>query len=327
MPMKKKLVVALKYLKGGPPPLWIMRQAGRYLPEYHAVRNQKPDFIELCMSPDLVTELTLQPIKRFDFDGAVIFSDILVIPFALGQGVSFSPKPQLAPFDFGVSDASLFTGRFLSALQPVYDALRQVKGKLPSETSLIGFAGAPWTLGGYMVNGEIETFREILPLLVIAIIVHLRQQILAGADVIQIFDSASASCPPERREEFIIEPITAIFVALQEEFPEIPTIYYSRGVPEVLLELNRALPQLVLSLDHGLTPEWVKENLPDDVAIQGNLDPDILIQGGEPLQHAVAKIRKGFNDHRFVFNLGHGIRPETPLEHVEELVRLVREYE
>jgi uroporphyrinogen decarboxylase len=175
-----------------------------------------------------------------------------------------------------------------------------------------------------MVNAEIEAFRELLPLLVVAILVHLRQQILAGADVIQLFDSASASCPPDYHAEFIIEPVSVIFAELQAEFPEIPMIYYSRGVPEVLVELNRKLPNVALSLDHGLGPRWVKENLSPDVAIQGNLDPDILIQGGEPLQRAVAEIRAGFKEHPFVFNLGHGIRPETPLEHVYELVRLVR---
>ncbi|MEI8295739.1 MAG: uroporphyrinogen decarboxylase family protein [Alphaproteobacteria bacterium] len=323
--MEKILVTALTKQWKVPPPIWIMRQAGRYLPEYHAVRNKKPDFIELCLSPDIVTELTLQPIERFAFDGAVIFSDILVIPFALGQGVSFVPKPQLTQLDLSVCSANLAdTGKFLETLQPVYDAIKQVKGRLAPETSLIGFAGAPWTLGGYMVNGDIEQFRKILPILIAAIVIHLRQQILAGADVIQLFDSASASCPLAYREEFITKPVADIFRVLQLEFKEVPMIYYSRGIPEVLMELNRCLPKLVLSLDHELTHEWVKENLPSDVAIQGNLDADVLIQGGEPLRLAVEQICNGFKKHRFVFNLGHGIRPETPLENVYDLVRLVR---
>lgn len=324
MPMKKKLVSTFKNPSKESPPLWIMRQAGRYLPEYHAVRNQQPDFIKLCLSPDLVTELTLQPIERFHFDGAVIFSDILLIPHALGQEVSFSPKPQLKPLDLAAMESCLSLDGFLTTLQPVYDALGQVKALLLPETSLIGFAGAPWTLGEYMVGGNPDKLREILSLLVVALTVHLHQQLLAGADVVQIFDSASASCPPELREEFIIQPISVIVEALQEEFPEVPIIYYSRGVPDVLVKLNHLLPQLVLGLDPDITPAWVKENLAPDVAIQGNLDPHILIQGGEALQHAVAAICEGFKDHRFVFNLGHGIRPETPLEHVYQLVSLLR---
>jgi len=323
--MEKKLIQAFKNSSKDSPPLWIMRQAGRYLPEYHAIRNQQPDFIKLCLSPDLVTELTLQPIQRFHFDGAVIFSDILMIPYALGQGVTFSPKPHLTLLNLSDMESSLSLDRFLNTLQPVYDALTQVKTALYPETSLIGFVGAPWTLGGYMVGGDPKQLREILSLLVVALTIHLHQQLLAGADVVQIFDSASASCPPDLRDEFIVQPINVIIEALRQEFPEVPIIYYSRGVPDVLVKLNQALPQLVLGLDHEITPAWVKDNLAPEVAIQGNLDPDILIQGGEALQQSVAAICEGFQDHRFVFNLGHGIRPETPIAHVYQLVSLVRE--
>lgn len=321
--MQKSLINGLKGPLN-PRPIWIMRQAGRYLPEYHPIRAQKPDFMELCFTPQIVAELTFQPIKRFQFDGAIIFSDILTIPHALGQTVVFQPKPTLAPLNFLTLQQNLDSQKFLETLQPVYQALRLVKERLDPQTTLIGFAGSPWTVACYMAI-EIEQRRLLLPLLTTAIKAHLRQQILAGAEVIQIFDSWSATCPAELQDEMLVIPAISIIESLSIEFPQIPLIYYSREVPSVIKQLQLRFPRLVFGLDHTISLNWIHENLPIQTPIQGNLDPQILIEGGEKLKETVHHILASLAGRSFVFNLGHGILPQTPLENVYDLIKWVRE--
>ena len=336
--MKKetKLVSVLKGSKQVPVPIWLMRQAGRYLPEYREARARAGSFWALCSTPELAAEVTLQPIQRFGFDAAIVFSDILVIPAALGCEVVFEEGegPRLAPLD---SVAGLRLNE--AALMPVYDALRLVRGRLGDETALIGFAGAPWTLATYMAAGrggdeqkaaklwgyrDPEGFAALLDLLADSIALHLARQLDAGADCVQIFDSWAANLPQAMFERWVIEPTRKIVGKLRTIHPKALVIGFPRAAT---LEGYRRYAARTgvdaVSVDTAVPMDWAVRTL--SVAVQGNLDPIALIAGGRALDEAVEEILSATREVPFVFNLGHGILPDTPIAHVEQLVKRVRQ--
>lgn len=335
----------LNVLDGFPqktPPLWMMRQAGRYLPEYREVRAKAGDFLTLCYTPELAAEVTLQPIRRFGFDAAIIFSDILVVPHALGVDVRFEAGegPRLAP----VTDkAGLDNLRRLldpARVQPVYEAITRVSSELPRETALIGFCGAPWTVATYMIAGQgtddqaparlmalkdPDFFQDLIDRLVDASIHHLRAQIEAGCDVVQIFDTWAGVLDPHSFERWCVRPLRRIVSAVKASHRNARIIAFPRGATLEGLEKIAALPLNGISVDWTIDREAAKARLGDKVAIQGNLDPLRLIAGGPQLDEEILSIRKDFDGIRHIFNLGHGIKPETPVAHVEKLVEKVRE--
>jgi uroporphyrinogen decarboxylase len=331
-----KLVAALEGDKSTPLPVWLMRQAGRYLPEYRAVRTKAGSFWALCMNPELSAEVTLQPIERFDFDAAIVFSDILTIPASMGQAVRVEEGtgPRLAMFPgsakLGLPDRA--------ALRPVYETLGIVRAKLPCEKALIGFAGAPWTLATYMLgeNGspgerlararvqaknELPALLEVLTSIVTA---HLAEQVRAGADVVQIFDSWAGGLSDEEFATWVIAPTKAIVSGLSKAAPKAKVIGFPRGVkPAQCAAYVRETGVNGVSVDTATSISWAVSELAN-VTCQGNLDPDVLVAGGPVLDRAVESIVAAAAGHPFIFNLGHGILPETPPPHVQHLVAKVR---
>lgn len=324
-----------------PPPFWMMRQAGRYLPEYREVRAQAGDFLTLCYTPSLAAEVTLQPIRRFGFDAAIIFSDILVVPHALGVDLTFEAGegPRLSPVTDGAAVAALSERLDPAKVEPVYAAIAQVRAALPAETALIGFCGAPWTVATYMVAGrgtddqaparllalrEPDVFGRLIDRLVDASIEHLAGQLAAGADAVQVFDTWSGVLDPVSFELWCAEPLRRIVAGVRARHPGARIIAFPKGA---LLE---ALSRIVETGVSGVGLDWTADRraartrLSDKVALQGNLDPLRLIAGGPALEEEVARIRADLAGARHIFNLGHGIRPETPVSHVERLVAAVR---
>jgi len=324
-----------------PPPIWLMRQAGRYLPEYRALRAKAGSFMNLCLEPALAAEATLQPIRRFGFDAAILFSDILMVPHGLGQRVGFEEGigPQLEAIRDERALDALRIETLAGRLEPVYAAARLVRGALPEATALIGFAGAPWTVASYMIEGgpsdgfaksrawiaeRPAAFARLIERLVEATTLHLCAQLDAGAEALQLFDSwAGALAEPERRR-WCLEPAAAIVVAVKRRHPEARIILFPRGAGE----LYRAYAEIpgvdALSLDSETDPGRARSELARVAALQGNLNPKLLVEGGETMRGAVARILEAMAGRPFVFNLGHGILPETPVEHVAELVAQVR---
>jgi uroporphyrinogen decarboxylase len=329
---------------GVTPPLWMMRQAGRYLPEYRQVRAKAGSFLDLCYNPELAAEVTLQPIHRFEFDAAVIFSDILVIPHALGLDLAFAEGegPLLQIVHSGQEIAALRAELDPRFIEPVYEALRRVKKGLMADypsTALLGFAGAPWTLATYMASGkgsadhreaklwayaEPEVFQELIDRLTAAVITHLGNQIEAGADAVQIFDSWGGELAPEQFEQWCLRPLQEIVAALREKHPAVPVICFPRAAGTKLARFVYQLPGVCVGLDTTEDRQHICSFVPSSCVLQGNLDPFALIAGGKALDKAVDSILADFAGHPFVFNLGHGIRPETPIAHVEQMIRRVR---
>ena len=324
-----------------PPPLWMMRQAGRYLPEYRAVRAEAGDFLTLCYTPRLAAEVTLQPIRRYGFDAAIIFSDILVIPHALGTGLRFEvgEGPRLTPVADRAALSALSDTLDPAKVGPVYEAIAEVRAQLSPETALIGFCGAPWTVATYMVAGqgtddqaparllalrEPELFQELIDRLVEASITHLSGQVEAGADAVQIFDTWAGVLDPVSFERWCAEPLRRIVAGLRERHPYVRIIAFPKGATLEALEQIADVGIDGIGLDWSADRRAARQRLSDDVALQGNLDPLRLIAGGAALEEEVERIRADFDGVRHIFNLGHGIRPETPLEHVEKFVELVR---
>jgi uroporphyrinogen decarboxylase len=322
-----------------PPPIWLMRQAGRYLPEYRKIRKTSASFIDLCLTPDWVTEATLQPIQRFDFDAAILFSDILLIPHLLGQDVSFEKGegPKLAPIDLLGFVKEAYKIDLLEKSQPVFQAIKQIKNQLSDKTTFIGFAGSPWTIATYMVElGKSINFSKIInlakttkldPLITLledSVVTSLIAQINAGVDVVQIFDSWASMVPTELRGKYVIQPARNIITRIRLEFPNVPIIYYGKGVSEIYPEIIKDLSGVCLGVDQHVSPRWAAENLQTLAPIQGNLDPLLLLEGGVRMHQAIDEILNELSGGPFVFNLGHGILPETPLEHVCDLVERVR---
>lgn len=339
MPVEKPLLAALRGKKQEIPPMWLMRQAGRYLPEYRALRAEKGGFLELVEDSPSAAEVTLQPIKRFDFDGAILFSDILVIPYAMGQRLWFEEGegPRLAPTMIDATLDSLVPvpGR----LDPVYETIRLVKASLAPEKTFLGFAGSPWTIATYMVAGQgskeqaparrlayrdPQTFQLLIDAIVAMTVDYLDGQIVAGVDAIQLFDSWAGSLSPAQFEQWVIAPNRAIVDQLRARHPGTPIIGFPKGAGGKLAAYAAGTNVDVLGLDETVDPNWADKILPPGLPVQGNLDPLALIAGGEALRGAVENIRLAFVDRPHIFNLGHGIQQDTPIAHVEELVKLVR---
>lgn len=337
----KPVLRALKGETGPRPPVWLMRQAGRYLPEYRALRSQFENFLDFCLSPAAATAATLQPVTRFGLDAAILFSDILLVPHALGRTVAFreGEGPVLAPLR-GIDEvmALEITG-LVERLAPVYEAIQQVRAQLPRETTLIGFAGAPWTVATYMVEGHgsrdfaavkgwafaaPEDFAHLIECLTDATIAHLDAQILAGAEVVQLFDSWAGVLPEQEFRRFVIAPTRRIVAALGAAHPEVPVIGFPRGAGLMYRSYVRETKVAALALDQTVPCEIARRTLQSLVPVQGNLDPLALVAGGHVLNAAVEHILSTFAAEPFIFNLGHGVRPETPVEHVAALVALLR---
>ena len=323
------------------PPFWLMRQAGRYLPEYRELRRQATNFLDFCFSPELAAEATLQPIRRFGMDAAILFSDILVVPFALGRVVQFreGEGPVLEKLSAREEAEALVLDGMLERLEPVYATIERVKAVLPKETALIGFAGAPWTVATYMVEGgtsrdfaavkgwalgDPETFDVLIDRLVEATIAHLSAQIDAGVETVQLFDSWAGVLPETAFRRVVIEPTRRIVEALRERHPAVPVIGFPRGAGLMYRAYVAETKVSAIGLDSMVPCEIAHRTLQSLVPVQGNLDPLLLRAGGSAMEAAVAAIRASFGGGPFVFNLGHGVVPDTPVEHVAHLAELLR---
>lgn len=322
------------------PPVWLMRQAGRYLPEYREVRKRAGSFLDLCYTPKLATEVTLQPIRRFGFDAAILFSDILVVPHALGQRVTFEEGhgPRLAPV-VDVDSIAKLPSIDLARLDPVFEAIGLIKGSLSEETALIGFCGAPWTVASYMVAGEgsrdlaavrlfafrhPEAFQDLIHALTDASIRYLVTQAKAGVEAVQIFDSWSGLLPSDEFNRWCVQPAKRMVAALRQEAPDLRIIAFPREAGSNLSHFADEVRADCLALGTAENISEARRRLPSNTVFQGNLDPLALIAGGNALDQSVRRIRREFDGAPYVFNLGHGILPETPIAHVERLVELLR---
>ncbi|RWB32577.1 MAG: uroporphyrinogen decarboxylase [Mesorhizobium sp.] len=334
--------IMLDVLKGEavfPPPLWMMRQAGRYLPEYRETRRRAGSFLDLCYDPDLAVEVTLQPIERFGFDASILFSDILVVPHALGRDVRFEEGrgPLLTPIS-ATEIAALDGETFHVNLEPVYETVRRLRTKLPDETTLIGFCGAPWTVATYMIAGhgtsdqaparlfayrEPAAFLQLLNVLVDHSAAYLIRQIEAGADVVQVFDSWSGVLDEVSFEAFCVRPMAEIVRQVRAVHPNVPIIGFPKGAGAHYRSYRQKTGVTGLGLDWTV-PLTTARELQRDGAVQGNLDPLRLVAGGKALADGIDAILKALGDGPLIFNLGHGITPETPIAHVEAMVKLVR---
>ena len=322
-----------------PPPVWMMRQAGRYLPEYRETRKRAGGFLDLCYNPDLAVEVTLQPIRRFGFDAAILFSDILVVPQALGRDLRFEEGagPLMTPIRAEEIDR-LDGTMFHVNLSPVYETVRRLRAELPAQTTLLGFCGAPWTVASYMIAGRgtpdqaparlfayrhPEAMKRLLKLLADHSAAYLIRQIDAGADAVQIFDSWSGVLDEAGFAAFSIEPIAEILKQVHAVHPGVPVIAFPRGAGSRYDGFRAATGATALGLDWTV-PLAQAKRLQQEGAVQGNLDPQRLVAGGKALSDGVAAIVSSLGDGPLVFNLGHGITPETPIAHVEQMLAEVR---
>jgi uroporphyrinogen decarboxylase len=325
-----------------PPPVWLMRQAGRYLPEYQALRAKVSTFLEFCYTPALAAEATLQPVRRFEFNAAILFSDILVVPDALGQRVAFEPNegPRLDPISTWEDFAKLNERIDHARLSPVLETIERVKARLPAETALIGFCGAPWTVACYMVAGKAapdqaparllayrqpDLFQRLIDRLVEASIDYLSWQIEAGAEAVQIFDTWAGVLPPSERERWCTVPLTAIVAGLRLRHKDACVIGFPKGIGQALVGFAARTGINAVGLDTSVDPRWASQAFDRDLALQGNLDPLVLAAGGQALEAAVRDIVSAFRGRPHIFNLGHGILPQTPIRHVELMLDLLRQ--
>lgn len=339
MSVKRTVVEVLNGKAVYPPPLWVMRQAGRYLPEYRETRKRAGSFLDLCYDPDKAVEVTLQPIERFGFDASILFSDILVVPHALGRDLRFEEGqgPLLTPITATEID-HLEAETFHVNLAPVYETVRRLRNALPNETTLIGFCGAPWTVATYMIAGRgtpdqaparlfsyrnPEAFTKLLKILADHSAAYLIKQIEAGADVVQIFDSWSGVLDEPSFEAFCVRPVAEIVRQVRLVHPTVPIIGFPKGAGHNYTTYRQKTGVTALGLDWSV-PLSEASKLQREGALQGNLDPLRLVAGGEALSEGVQAILKAIGQGPFVFNLGHGIVPETPIENVWEMVRQVR---
>jgi uroporphyrinogen decarboxylase len=337
----KPLLQAVRGVAVSPPPVWLMRQAGRYLPEYRQLRRRVPNFLELCLTPELAAEATLQPVRRYALDAAILFSDILVVPHALGQSVHFreGEGPVLAPIRAPAEAERLSLDGFTERVAPVFRTIERVAALVPAQTALIGFAGAPWTIATYMVEGgssrdfarvkgwaitDPAGFGALIGLLTEATIRYLQGQVAAGAEVVQLFDSWAGVLDETSFRRWVIEPTRRIVAALHEQYPGLPIIGFPRGAGLMYRSYFLETSITALGLDSTVPPGIARKTLQSIGPVQGNLDPLLLVAGGEAMAAAVAAILDAFAGGPFIFNLGHGIVPETPLDHVARLIELVR---
>jgi uroporphyrinogen decarboxylase len=320
-------------------PVWLMRQAGRYLPEYRALRAEKGGFLALVYDTEAAAEITMQPLRRYGMDGAILFSDILIVPYAMGQDLEFlaGEGPHLSPrlVDTALSSLHAVPDR----LKPIYETVKAVKAMLPADKTMLGFAGSPWTVATYMVAGEgsrdhhltramayrdPQAFQAIVDAITEVTIEYLIGQILAGAEAVQLFDSWAGSLAPAEFERWVIAPNARIVAALRQRYPHIPVIGFPKGAGEKLPAYARETGVSAVGIDETIDPIWAAAALPEGLPVQGNLDPLLLIAGGSELERQATRILEAFRDRPHVFNLGHGIDQTTPLEHVGELLSLVR---
>jgi uroporphyrinogen decarboxylase len=336
----KPLLAVLKGGEAARRPVWLMRQAGRYLPEYRALRAEKGGFLALVYDSDAAAEITLQPIRRFGFDGAILFSDILIVPYALGQELAFEAGegPRLSPT---LLEADLDALRPVPArLEPIYRTVEKVKAALPAETTLLGFAGSPWTVATYMVAGrgskeqaearrlayqDPGRFSAAIAAVEAMTVDYLSGQIRAGVEAVQLFDSWAGSLAPAQFERWVIGPTARIVAALKARHPDVPVIGFPKGAGGKLGAYARETGIDAVGLDETVDPLWAARTLPATLPVQGNLDPLALIAGGEALASAVSRIISAFEGRPHIFNLGHGILQDTPIAHVEQLLELVRQ--
>ncbi len=342
--MKSSEKLLLRALRGETlqhPPIWLMRQAGRYLPEYRALREKLGGFLDLCYAPESAAEATVQPIRRFGLDAAILFSDILLVPQAMGQKLWFETGegPRLTPITNQEAAEKLKVEGVTDHLQPVYHAMKLVAANLPPETALIGFSGAPWTIATYMVEGrssrsfgtvkqwaaaDAEGFGVLLDRVVAATAAHLIAQIDAGAEVVQIFDTWAGIVAPEDFDRLVIKPTRRIIEAVRRTHPITPIIGFPRGIGELYPRYFAETGITALSIDASVPPSVAAATLQKLGTVQGNLDPRLLVAGGAALEEAAMAILGALRDGPFIFNLGHGVLPETPVAHVERLVEIVR---
>ena len=337
----KPFLTVLKGQAVNPPPIWLMRQAGRYLPEYKALRTQAANFLDFCFRPELAVEATLQPIRRFDLDAAILFSDILTIPWALGQKVEFleGEGPVLEPLRSGDDIGRLRPEGAVEKLAPVYQTVTGVAAALPKETALIGFAGAPWTVAAYMVEGhgsrdfliakgfgmaQPDLFDRILDIVTAATIEHLSAQIAAGAEAVQLFDSWAGVLAEREFRRWVVAPTKRIAAALRDKHPGVPLIGFPRGAGGLLADYAVETGVSCVGLDTQVPLAWAMKALPPRLPVQGNLDPVALVTGGQALSEGIRTILDQTRGRPAIFNLGHGVPMTTPPDHVAELVRLVR---
>lgn len=337
----KLLIRALRGETTDVPPVWLMRQAGRYLPEYRALREKAGGFLNLCYNPDFAVEATMQPIRRFGFDASILFSDILVVPHALGRDVWFETGegPRLNPMAVGEAlppfDAEAFHGH----LEPVYEAVTGLRQTLPAGTALIGFAGAPWTLATYMAAGrgkdeqaaarawmftDPDSFAALIDRLAEAVAQYLIRQIDAGAEAVQIFDSWASALAPNAFDRYCVQPTRHIVETVRAAHPDTPILGFPRGVGASYLPFLRDTGVNGVSLDQNVAPEWAAEALQPHGAVQGNLEPMHMVTGGDAMLRDIDRILAALSGGPFVFNLGHGITPQADPAHVEALLRRIR---
>ena len=336
----KPLLAVLAGKRRDPPPMWMMRQAGRYLPEYRKLRQDKGSFLDLVYDAEAATEVTLQPLKRFpQLDAAILFSDILIVPFAIGQNLTFvtGEGPRLTPPLVGAKLDDLTP--YLARLEPVYETVRKVTAALGKDKALIGFAGSPWTVATYMVAGQgsreqaearrlayadAVKFRELIARIEAVTLDYLSRQVEAGAEALQLFDSWAGSLSPAQFEQWVIAPTARLVSALRERHPNVPVIGFPKGAGSKLAAYARETRVSAVGLDETVEPTWAAKELPQGLPVQGNLDPLALVAGGEALDSAAERILDAFADRPHIFNLGHGILPDTPIAHVEQLIAAVK---
>lgn len=341
----KKLLETLKGKKFQTPPIWFMRQAGRYLPEYRELRSKANNFLELCYNPKLASEITLQPIRRFGFDGSIIFSDILVIPDALGVKVEFvkNEGPKLSQILEEKELKNLKIDNILKHLQPVFENISLTKSNLNKNTTLIGFAGSPWTIATYMIEGGTskkfelvrsiaiknpDFFQKLIDILIESISIFLNEQIKSGVEVVKLFDSWSGVLPESEFNKWVIEPHKKIVKNIRKENPQTPIIIFTKGAGTLYEKLAIEVDCDCIAIDQNISKDWACEILQNKYKkiIQGNLDNITLAFDKERSRLETLEILNKFNNSPFIFNLGHGILPNTPIENVEEVLKTIRNF-
>ena len=334
----KPLLAVLRGERRNPSPMWMMRQAGRYLPEYRQLRQDKGSFLDLVYDAEAAAEVTLQPLKRFPkLDAAILFSDILIVPFAIGQNLTFvtGEGPRLTPSLIAAELDDLTP--YLARLEPVYETVRRVRTALEPGKALIGFAGSPWTVATYMVAGQgsrdqsearrlayadPDRFGALIARIENVTLDYLSGQVEAGAEVLQLFDSWAGSLSPAQFEQWVIAPTARIVAALKQRHPDVPVIGFPKGAGGKLAAYARETEVSAIGLDETVDPVWAAEALPEEFPVQGNLDPLALIAGGQALKESTRRILDAFANRPHIFNLGHGILPDTPIAHVDQLISL-----
>jgi len=336
----RRLIAALCGRPTDRPPFWYMRQAGRYLPEYRELRARAGSFLDLCFTPELACEVTLQPIRRYGMDAAILFSDILVVPWALGQSLAYveGEGPKLEPVRDAAGLAALDAGPAAGRLAPVYDTVARVRAALPDDVALIGFAGAPWTVATYMIeggtsrdflaakrlalaDGEGGVFDRLIGMLVESTVAYLDGQVRAGADAVQIFDTWAGALPESGFRRRVIAPTRAIVEGLRARHPDVPIIGFPRGAGALYPDYVRETGVDAVGLDSGVPLVWARDEVQALAPVQGCLDPAFVVEGGAAMHAEVERILAAFSGGPFVFNLGHGIPPATPPEVVADLSR------